>query len=144
MITINAKNIETLRFKVAVAYVDIASLKARFIMAGDSIEYGLPATINDAELKVNLPPLSNVVKELKNNQKFDCRLEVIANDTLLVPYADTVLIKIPVEIKAKLKNQKTNETIYLDKLDKIINEQRAKNLAREIDDKLRFKLRRKK
>ena len=143
MITIDTKQIIDLRFDVAVSHADIRDLTGRFIISSNEVDYGFPVKIIDSEIHVRIPPLQNVIQGLINNEKLSCRVELISGDTLLIPYEDTCLIEISVEVKVEIKNQSQNETIHLDELDKIIGEQRLKNMAREIDDKLRFKLRRK-
>jgi hypothetical protein len=69
----------------------------------DNVEYGFPAELKEDRIRIEIPPLKNIVKrEFKEGETFDARLEVTGDGHYLVPWNDHLKIYNPIKMEAKL------------------------------------------
>jgi len=118
---------KSIKFDIAIAGTDISELKGKLklrpskknlseeevkkIVTSDNIEYGLPVKINtDNTIEAEIPPLIEFIKrDLTDGTILDAKLEIIAGDTYMVPWRDTIEVIIPVAVEATIKETKTIE-----------------------------------
>lgn len=106
MMKINANETKYIKFSVNVQGVDIRDLKGHVRLIKDDIEYGFPIQTSNGKIEVTIPPLTSVIKEeLNEKDKFDAKLEVIANKTYLNPWADTVVVDLPMKVEAQISEE---------------------------------------
>ena len=72
----------------------------------DGIEYGFPTTAMDDTLVVTIPPLDEFIKsDLSEGKQIHAKLDVIANDTYLNPWIDTITVENPVTVEATVSEE---------------------------------------
>jgi len=117
---------KSIKFDIAIAGTDISELKGklkirpfrsssmseaevRAIATVDNIEYGLPIKINvDKTIEAEIPPLEEFIKHnLTDGSVWNAKLEIIAGDTYMVPWEDTIDIEIPVKVEATVTETST-------------------------------------
>lgn len=105
MVQINTQRGKRLKFGVSVAGAQARDLKGALRMKVGEIEYGFPTVLENGSLVVNIPPLDTVIENLTEGQRFEAKLEVIAQDTYLVPWSDTIKIEKPVQVEAQITEE---------------------------------------
>jgi hypothetical protein len=101
MIKLNASEKKEIKFDVSVSGVSTQDLKGALRLILEGIEYGFPASIVDGAVRVVIPALDSFVKnDLKDGQRLDAKLEIIADDTYLVPWEDTLVVETPIKVEA--------------------------------------------
>ena len=107
MINLNINEKKSLQFDVSVSGVDMDSLKGSMKIVMEGIEYGFPIKVIDGKIVVNIPPLTTFLKEdMLKNQTLNATLEIIADDTYLVPWEDQILLESPVRVEAVVSDIK--------------------------------------
>jgi hypothetical protein len=99
MLTINSNEKKKLKFGISVAGVMARDLKGALRLTVEGVEYGFPVQIVEGNVEVEIPPLKNLINEIDSLKRYDVKLELIANDTYIVPWTDVANIKTPVSVK---------------------------------------------
>ena len=74
-------------------------LKFTFTIDTGEVSYGFPCTFNEGKVEVDVPPLSEVIKDLKSGN-YDARLDVTGDDKYyLKPFDEQVIVKLSPTIK---------------------------------------------
>lgn len=106
MMKINVNETKNIKFSVNVQGIDIRDLKGHIRLIKDDIEYGFPIKTNGEKIEVSIPPLSTIIKEdLSEKDKFEAKLEIIANNTYSSPWADTIVVEVPMKVEASLSKE---------------------------------------
>jgi hypothetical protein len=118
---------KSIKFDIAIAGTDLAELKGKLkirpfqanmseaevksIATVNNIEYGLPVKINtDNTVEAVIPPLDEFIKkELMDGSVLKAKLEIIAGDTYMVPWEDTINVEVPVAVEATVTETTTIE-----------------------------------
>jgi len=111
MINININEKKNIEFDVSISGTDMSNIKGSLRFIKNGIEYGIPITISENSLQVDIPKLSTFVKsELLEGEKIKARLDLIVNgDTYIVPWEDELVIEKPIVVETKIKEVKTVE-----------------------------------
>lgn len=104
MINININESKKLRFKVSLSGVQPQDLRGSMRMVIEGMEYGFPIKIDKGDIIVEINPISNISKKLKDGSLLDAKLELVAVDTYLVPWQDKIKIENPIKVEAKLED----------------------------------------
>jgi hypothetical protein len=100
---LNTDKCKTVKFDVTVSGVDVRDLVGSMKLIMDGYEIGLPIHIMDNTVSVDIPPLSDIIKgDLKEGQVIDAKLELIAGDTYIMPWQDTIRIERPITVEATI------------------------------------------
>lgn len=111
MIKINTNESKKLKFKVSVSGVQAQDLRGSMKIIMDGIEYGFPIRIDNGSVVVNVSPLTEVTgRQFKDGDTFDSRLELIANETYLVPWTDKIKVENPVKVEATIESMEEEVT----------------------------------
>ena len=103
MIKLNTNEKKRLKFNIEVSGVQTTDLKGSMKIISDGVEYGFPIGLDGGKVVVEIRPLSEISKlEFKDGQSLPARLEIIANETFLVPWSDTIRIENPIKVEAKI------------------------------------------
>jgi hypothetical protein len=124
---------KSIKFDIAIAGTDISELKGKLkikyvpspnisegevktIATINNIEYGLPIIINtDKTIEAEIPPLDEFIKkDLVDGSVLKAKLEIVAGDTYMVPWKDTINIEVPVAVEATV-----TETTTIDEKEKM-------------------------
>ncbi|MBU0777851.1 hypothetical protein KKF82_06300 [Patescibacteria group bacterium] len=105
MITLNINESKSISFEVSVQGVELNDLKGALRIVSEGIEYGFPISISNGSISVNIPSLGRLIKG-RLNDSIEAKLEIIAGDTYIVPWTDTIKIESPVVVEAKVKEIK--------------------------------------
>ncbi len=105
MVQINTQKGKRLKFGVSVAGVQPRDLKGALRMKIGEVEYGFPTILEDGSLVVNIPPLDTIIDNLVEGQRFEAKLEIIAHDTYIVPWSDSVRIEKPITVEAQITEE---------------------------------------
>lgn len=104
------------KIQMAIESQGISDDKLRFTFTIDTggVSYGFPCTFNEGRVEVDIPPLSEVIKDLKAGN-YQARLDVTGDDKYyLKPFDEQVIIKIdPVIKKVDITEQDVSEEIKL-------------------------------
>jgi len=108
MINLNINEKKSLQFDVSVSGVEMKDLRGSMKLVMNEVHYGFPIIILDGKIVVEIPALSDFLKEEALNEKtVDAKLEIIANDTFLVPWEDQIVLESPVKVEAVMSGIKT-------------------------------------
>jgi hypothetical protein len=103
MIKLNTNEKKRLKFNIEVSGVQTTDLKGSMKIISDGVEYGFPIGLDGGKVVVEIRPLSEITRlDLKDGQSLPARLEIIANETFLVPWSDTIRIENPIKVEAKI------------------------------------------
>jgi len=103
MITLNANEAKSISFDVSVQGVEVENLKGAMRIVSEGIEYGFPIKIYNGTISVTIPALGKLIKN-KLDENIEAKLEIIADDTYIVPWEDTITIESPVVVEAKVRD----------------------------------------
>ena len=113
MLTINSNEKKKLKFGISVAGVQARDLHGALRLTVEGVEYGFPVQIVEGNIEVEIPPLKNLLREVDNDRRYDVKLELIANDTYIVPWTDTARINTPISVEVSKnvyeEDEKVNE-----------------------------------
>lgn len=108
MINLNINEKKSLQFDVKVSGVEMRDLRGSMKIVINEIQHGFPITIVDGKIVVEIPALSDFLKEEVLNEKtVNAKLEIIASDTYLVPWEDSITLESPVKVEAIMSGIKT-------------------------------------
>jgi hypothetical protein len=103
MIRINTADRKKLKFGVAVSGVQTRDINGVLRLTYEGIEYGFKTEVVDDKLAVEIPPLDNIIKEeLIDGAKLSGRLEVVAEDTFIIPWTDNFKVVKPIKVEATI------------------------------------------
>jgi len=142
MINLNVNEKKSLQFDVKVSGVEMRDLRGSMKIVINEIQHGFPITIVDGKIVVEIPALSDFLKEdVLNEKTVNAKLEIIASDTYLVPWEDSITLESPVKVEAimsgiKTMMEKITPTIEVKANPKIIVEEKPKEKKVEEDKKV--------
>ena len=103
MIKLNITEKKEIKFDVNVSGINARDLTGSILLKIEEVEYGFPVKVMDGTVIVEIPPLDEFVKqELWDGQTLNAKLEIIAADTYIIPWEDTMMIETPVKIEATI------------------------------------------
>ena len=87
-------------------------LKFTFTIDTGEVSYGFPCSFNEGKVEVDIPPLSEVIKDLKSGT-YSARLDVTGDDKYyLKPFDEQVVVKMaPTIKKVDIKDNDVQESI---------------------------------
>ena len=133
MIKLNVNSKKKLQFDVSVSGVQTEDLKGSMKIVMEKIEYGFPISIIYGKIVVEIPALNDFIKEESlNEDTVKASLGIIANDTYIVPWEDSIIIESPVKVEAIMSDI---QTIMEKELPKIEIKSTPKVIVEEIDEK---------
>lgn len=100
MLHLKLDEAKELLFDLSVEGIDKKLLSGKFRLTIDSVEYGFPCEILNDKIKVSIPALSSVLKEGMSGT-YKATLDIVGNNTFLVPWNDVVEIKVDPKVIAK-------------------------------------------
>lgn len=105
MITLNRNESKSISFDISVQGVEARDLKGSLRMNLGNVECGFPIKIVNESIQVTIPSLRTLLKE-NIEGPIPAKLEIVAGDTYIVPWEDTIKIESPVVVEAKVKDIK--------------------------------------
>lgn len=110
MVKLNTGSKKVLTFEIQVGGIQSTQLESYLRIVLDGIEYGFPAEIKDDCVTVEVPPLSKIIpKPLREGEKIEAKLEMIADGYYLEPWKDTIVLSNPVTVEAKIKDDTNSD-----------------------------------
>jgi hypothetical protein len=100
MITFKSDTCKKMKFNIGVTGVDPAALVSKFTLLSENISVSFPAKMIDNDIVVEIPALENAVGMFEGN--ISAKLEIIAGDTYITPWEDTVKIDQVVKVEARI------------------------------------------
>jgi hypothetical protein len=143
MIKLNASEKKEIKFDVSVSGVSTQDLKGALRLILEGIEYGFPASIVDGAVRVVIPALDSFVKnDLKDGQRLDAKLEIIADDTYLVPWEDTLVVETPIKVEAVISevisvDEVIKPKITVSKIEEKLVEEKKEKKKQQITSRFR-------
>ena len=141
MIKLNINEGKKIGFNVNITGFELRDLKGSMKLTVEGVEYGFPIKIDNGSVSVEVPALSTVMKkEFNENDHIDATLDVIAGDTAMTPWKDTIIIESPVQVEMSvseveaIKEEMVKPVINIEK---IIEEEKPKKKVedKEVDEK---------
>ena len=114
MITLNTNEAKSIEFDISVQGVEMDNLKGAVRIVLEGIEYGFPIQVSDSSIHVTIPALGKLIKSNLMEGNIEAKLEIIADDTYIVPWEDTIKIESPVVVEAKVKDIKEIKKLNID------------------------------
>jgi|WetSurSiteA1Bulk_404760.scaffolds.fasta_scaffold00566_14 hypothetical protein len=108
MLYLKSSEEKKLTFEVDIHGVETGNLKGyvRFELYG--AEYGFPAEIERNRITATIPPLTEIVKkDIEDGTVINARLEMFTDKHYFSPWSGEVKVGAPMDIRAKLKEDKT-------------------------------------
>jgi len=107
MIDLKVNESKKFNFQLLVSGIQANDLKGSMKLIIEGIEYGFPIKLFDGSVVVELPPLDKITKaELTEGQSLPVSLEIIANDTLIIPWEDSFKVIRPAKVETSMVNIK--------------------------------------
>jgi len=107
MLSINIGKPKKLEFDFRVSGGSPEEIKSRFVIQiGDGIELAFPGQVSSSSIVVEIPPLSEIIKEVYEKDEVEAYLEIIASDKYLVPWKERVVLVMPVNVQAEVRSLK--------------------------------------
>jgi len=114
---INPEETNIIEFEITVKGINRYNLKGYIRIMIDKVELGFPVEIGSTVMKIEIPPLTNLLnRELSNGEKFPVRLDIDGDDKHLVPWKSEIEIEIPLEVDVKFKEEISNDSTESDEL----------------------------
>ena len=114
---------KSIEFDFNISGTDTSNIQGFLRLNKNGIEYGIPVSIEEHSLKVDVPKLESFISyNLVEGEKIAARLDIIANgDTYIKPWEDTFIIERPLTVEAKIKEvknvvEKVKPTISIEKI----------------------------
>jgi hypothetical protein len=103
MLKISTNKSKTVNFEIELAGVESSRLIGSLRIILDGIEYGFPAKISEKYIKVEIPPLRDVVKKsFREGEEINARLDVVSEDFYLNPWSGSFTVSSPMKVEVKL------------------------------------------
>lgn len=150
MLTINSNEKKKLKFSVSLAGVMARDLRGALRLTVEGIEYGFPVQIVEGNVEVEIPPLKNLINEVDSLKRYDVKLELIANDTYIVPWTDVANIKTPISVKVSESVIEEDEIVEKIKIgvtnvdEEVIEEPKPKPKKKIVTEKKKVKINKRK
>ena len=128
------------KIQMAIESQGISSDKLKFTFTIDTgdVSYGFPCMFNEGRVEVDIPPLQDIIKDLKSGN-YDARLDVTGDDKYyLKPFDEQIIIKLaPTIKKVEIRDNDVQESIgvMVSKLIEIDDEPEEKIDEEKIDEK---------
>jgi len=107
MIDLKVNERKKFNFQLEISGVEARDLHGSMKLIIDGVEYGFPIEMIDGSVVVEIPSLEKITKAtLTEGQSLPVSLEIIANDTLIVPWKDSFTVRKPVKVEAKIIDMK--------------------------------------
>jgi hypothetical protein len=140
MIRINVAEAKKIKFGVAVSGIETRDLQGTVRLVYEGVEYGFKTSVVGDKMAVEIPPLDEIIKEeLKDGTRLQGRLEVIADDTFIIPWTDNFKVIKPIKVKAvvtedeDIKPQKAKvEVVVEEEID--IKKEVKKEIEKEVKE----------
>ena len=114
MLELNNDKEKNITFEISLSGISPKELNGYFRILVDGIEYGFPAEISESSISVDVPSLKNVIhRTLRENEKFQSKLEVFGNGNYLNPWSGEVKIKSTIMIEAKIVESESKPIISI-------------------------------
>jgi len=99
MLIFNADKNKKIQMAIESSGIDNDKLRFTFIIDTGKVQYGFPCMFNEGRVEVDIPPLDDVIKDLKTGT-YNARLDVTGDDKYyLNPFNESVEIKLTPTIK---------------------------------------------
>jgi len=144
MIDLKVNEGKKFNFQLEISGVEARDLHGSMKLIIEGVEYGFPIEMIDGSVVAKIPSLEKITKAtLTEGQSLPVSLEIIANDTLIVPWKDSFTVRKPVKIEAKILDMKDilDEITITPKI-KITNikeEKEEKKVEKKVDTKIEKK-----
>ena len=110
MIKINVNKKKTIEFDVNIVGVQCEALSGRLSLFYEGLIYSFPAIIEDANvIKVELPPLIEIIHDIPNKYQAVLKLEVVGKDTFMMPWSGSAHLEHPIQVEATMRGTKLDE-----------------------------------
>lgn len=110
MIKINVNKKKTVEFDVNVTGIQCDHLAGRLSLFYEGVIYSFPAEVETGNvLKVVIPPLNGIINNIPDKAQGDLKLEVIGNETFMMPWTGSAILEHPVKVKATMRGKKLVE-----------------------------------
>ncbi len=144
MLKLNVNQEKQLTFEVQLGGIQSDQIKSYLRIEIDEIEYGFPAEVRNESISVNLPPLRSVTaRKLKEGDKVEVKLEIVADGNYLIPWKDTIQLSNPMVIEAKIMDDDEAPTFKTKLVTEVTHEDVEPENLTEAEDKLTEKIVRK-
>jgi len=119
--------------------VENDELKFTFTIDSGTISYGFPCIFSEGVVTINIPPLDNIIKDLKAGL-YNARLDVTGNNSYyLNPFNEQIQIKqIPVISKVDVKDSDITEgiAVIVSKLIEVPEEKVEETVKEKVEEKV--------
>ena len=111
MIPINTKQSKDIIFSYHTAGVEPQDIRGALRMTIENVEYGFPIAIVDDRVIAKIPALETIIADdiLRENKIVPVMVEIIADDTRIIPWKDQLRIEVPIKVEATLIEHKDGE-----------------------------------
>lgn len=107
MIDLKVNERKKFNFQLEISGVQAVDLKGSMKLIIDGVGYGFPVELVDGSVVAEIPALEKITKAtLTEGQSLPVSLEIIANDTLIVPWKDSFTVRKPVKVEATIVDMK--------------------------------------
>jgi len=116
MIELYVNESEEMTFDMSIGGARADDVDARLFIKMDEMSLVFPAKVNRDTVNIKIPALDNMLKKgLNEGDVYDARVEVVVNETTLIPWQGQVKIKKPVSVKLEMAEvRKVAEDLKLD------------------------------
>jgi hypothetical protein len=99
MLIFNADKNKKIQMAIESSGIDNDKLRFTFVIDTGSVQYGFPCQFNEGRVSIEVPPLEDVIKDLKPGT-YNARLDVTGDDKYyLKPFNESIEIKQAPKIK---------------------------------------------
>ncbi len=118
MIKINVNKKKTVEFDVNVTGIQCDNLAGRLSLFYEGVIYSFPASVESGNvIKVVIPPLREIINNIPDKAQGDLRLEVIGNETFMMPWTGSAILEHPVKVEATMRGSKLMKEEETPKID---------------------------
>ena len=114
MLIFNADKNKKLQMAIESTGIGTDKLRFTFTIDTETVQYGFPCMFNEGRVEVDIPPLQDVIKDLKPGT-YTARLDVTGDDKYyLKPFDESIIIKQAPQIKkVDISDVDVNESIKI-------------------------------
>ncbi len=105
MLQLNTNKKRVLEFSVNIQGVDYQDLEGVLKFTIEDVHYGFPLEIVSEKLTAEVPPLESIVKNLKDKEIVECKLEVYGEGFYMNPWTGDFQLTRPVKVEANLQGE---------------------------------------
>lgn len=115
MIELNVNESTKLDFDLSIAGAAEQDIQGRFFLNMNEMSIVFPAKIDNGTITIKIPQLDNYIKNGLSEDLYDAKLEILADETTLIPWEGQIKVNRPVEVKVKMTEvKKMAESLKLD------------------------------